>query len=401
MKKVYDFAVIGGGIVGLSTAMQLLQKFPQKKLILIEKENSLATHQTGHNSGVIHAGVYYEPGSLKSKFCKLGVKSTIKFCTEHQLHFEQCGKLLVATNNEELRRMLVLQEKCFKNGLNPIRLNEDELKNLEPNINGIGALRIKETGIVDYKAMSLTMAKIIKKSGGKIILESQVCGILENKNDVEIVLQNKNVFNARFLVACCGLQSDRIAKMAGLEINYKIIPFRGDYFRLNKKHNNIVQHLIYPIPDPAYPFLGIHLTRMIDGSVTVGPNAALNISREGYNKLYFNIKDFIDMAVYRGFWTFIKKNWRPGVNEILSSISKRKYLKLCQKYCPSLTLSDLEPYRPGIRAQAVSKEGKLIHDFLIKDTNRTLHVCNAPSPAATSSLPIGEYITSLITNKIM
>ena len=400
METTCDFTVIGGGIIGLSTAMQLIKKYPHKKLILIEKETKLACHQTGHNSGVIHAGVYYEPGSLKSKFCKLGVEATIKFCTEHQIPYEQCGKLLVATNSMELERMSGLYERCKKNGLKPEILDKQALKILEPNINGLGAIKVKETGIIDYISMSECMARIIKKDGGIILLKSEVSDIIENKKEVLVKLKNNKTIKSKFLIACGGLQSDRLAKMAGLKIDYKIIPFRGEYFGLNKKHNNIVNHLIYPIPDPKFPFLGVHLTKMIDGSVTVGPNAVLNISREGYRKYSMNLKDLLEMVLFKGFWKFLKQNWKPGIKEIYSSISKKSYLKICQKYCPSLQLSDLEPYRSGIRAQAVSKEGKLIHDFLVENSNRTLHVCNAPSPAATSSLPIGKYIVDLLENKM-
>ena len=402
LSKKYDFIVIGGGIIGLSSAMQILEKFPQKKLLLIEKENSLAFHQSGHNSGVIHAGVYYQPGSLKAKFCKMGVNKTIEFCSKHQIPFEQCGKLIVATSKNELEGLSSLEKRCKQNGLNPSRLNHSQLKKIEPNINGLEAIKVTETGIVDYIRMSEVMGKIIHDRGGQILLGSEVTEIIENKNEVkvEVNADKKSIIESEFLVCCGGLQSDRLAKMAGLKINYKIIPFRGDYYLLNKIHNNIVNHLIYPVPDPKYPFLGVHLTKMIDGTVTVGPNAVLNISRENYNKLNFNLYDFLDMVIYQGFWKLILKNMIPGFKELYSSLRKKRYLSLCQKYCPSLSLSDLEPYRSGIRAQAVSKSGDLIHDFIIEETSKTLHVCNAPSPAATSSIPIGEYITNLISKKI-
>ena len=400
-KIKYDFIVIGGGIIGLSSAMQILKKFPDKKLLLIEKEKKLAFHQSGHNSGVIHAGVYYEPGSLKAKFCKIGVHKTIEFCSKYQIPFEQCGKLIVATSTKELKGLSSLEERCRLNGLNPIRINRNELKNIEPNIDGLEAIKVKETGIVDYVRMCEVMGKIIYDRGGQILLGSKVTKIVENEKGVKIQINadQKHMIETNFLVCCGGLQSDRLAKMAGLKINYKIIPFRGDYYLLNKNHNKIVNHLIYPVPDPKYPFLGVHLTKMIDGTVTVGPNAVLNISRESYNKVNFNFFDFFEMIIYQGFWKLILKNLVPGLKEINSSLRKKSYLSLCQKYCPSLSLSDLEPYRPGIRAQAVSKSGNLIHDFIIEETSKTLHVCNAPSPAATSSIPIGEYITSLISKK--
>ena len=400
MSVNYDFLIIGGGIIGLSTAMQLKEKFPNKKILVIEKEKKLASHQTGHNSGVIHAGVYYQPGSLKAKFCKLGVEQTVNFCTKHQLPFEQCGKLIVATNPQEVERMKNLYERCKKNGLKPKMLNKKELNTIEPNISGLGAIQVHETGIVDYIAMAVTMAKEFNSMGGKIELNSEVVSINESRDNLTTKLKNGKKIHASYLISCGGLQSDRLARMMGIKIDFQIVPFRGDYFKLKNSFNNIVKHLIYPVPDPAYPFLGVHLTKMIDGSVTVGPNAVLNLSREGYNKSVFNFKDILEMIFFSGFWKLILKNWKPGLSEIYSSLNKKKYLKLCQKYCPSLKLSDLKPYRPGIRAQAVSKAGVLIHDFLVEETSRSLHVCNAPSPAATSSLPIGKYIVELLDEKI-
>jgi len=400
MSVNYDFLIIGGGIIGLSAAMQLKEKFPNKNILVIEKEKKLAFHQTGHNSGVIHAGVYYQPGSLKAKFCKLGVEQTVNFCTKHQLPFEQCGKLIVATTPQEVERMKNLYERCKKNGLKPKMLNKKELNTIEPNISGLGAIQVHETGIVDYIAMAYTMAKEFNSMGGKIELNSEVVSINESRDNLITKLKNGKQIHSNYLISCGGLQSDRIARMMGIKIDFQIVPFRGDYFKLKNSFNDIVKHLIYPIPDPAYPFLGVHLTKMIDGSVTVGPNAVLNLSREGYNKSVFNFKDILEMTFFSGFWKLILKNWKPGLSEIYSSLNKNKYLKLCQKYCPSLKISDLEPYRSGIRAQAVSKAGVLIHDFLVEETNRSLHVCNAPSPAATSSLPIGKYIVELLDRKI-
>ena len=400
MSVEYDFIIIGGGIVGLSTAMQLKSFYKNKNILLLEKEDQLASHQTGHNSGVIHAGVYYEPGSLKAKFCKAGLEETVKFCSKHQIPYEQCGKLIVATNEKEVARMQNLFERCKKNGLNPVILDKKQLLALEPNITGLAAIKVTETGIVDYVSMANKMAKEFLSNGGEIKLNSKIIELKEEKDHVQIQTKNGNKFKAKFLIACAGLQSDRLAKLMGLKIDFQIIPFRGDYYKLNKRHNTIVKHLIYPIPDPAYPFLGVHLTKMIDGSVTVGPNAVLNLSREGYSKINFNLKDLKQMFSFSGFWKLILRSWKPGLSEIYSSLNKKSYLKVCQKYCPSLELSDLEPYRPGVRAQAVSKNGKLIHDFLVEETKRSLHVCNAPSPAATSSLPIGKYIVELVDKKL-
>lgn len=392
-----DYLIVGGGIVGLANAFTLAQQFPDRHITLIEKEDAVAKHQTGHNSGVIHAGVYYQPGSLKAQFCKAGVEATIAFCTRNQIPFEQCGKLLVATDAVELNRMDALYGRCIENGLEPERLSAEELKDREPNIAGVGAFFVKTTGIVDYPAMARAMARKIEAAGGAINLGETVNAIREEGDHVAVATSHKS-YKASRLIVCGGLQADRLAKMAGLETDFQIVPFRGEYYRLNKRHNQVVKHLIYPIPNPELPFLGVHLTRMIDGSVTVGPNAVLGFAREGYAKGSFNMKDMASMAGYSGFWSVMKANWRSGVSEFRNSLFKSGYLKECQKYCPSLELDDLEPYPAGIRAQAVLKDGTLVHDFLIKQTDRMLHVCNAPSPAATSSLPIAGHLVQMLGN---
>ncbi len=390
-----DFLVVGGGIVGLSTAMQLALSYPDASVRVLEKERRLAVHQTGHNSGVIHAGVYYEPGSLKAKFCRAGVEATIAFCTRHQIPFEQCGKLLVATTPVELERMDALEERCRANGLDPERLSAEELEDREPNITGLGALFVRVTGIVDYSAMAHAMARELEEAGGTIELDCAVTAIAEGP-DLVSVATTKGIFEAAQLVVCGGLQADRLARMAGFDVDFQIVPFRGEYYRLNARHNDIIKHLIYPIPDPALPFLGVHLTRMIDGSVTVGPNAVLGFAREGYSKGSVDFGDIASMLRFPGFWRVMGANLFSGIREFRNSLSKKRYLALCRKYAPSLALEDLEPYPAGIRAQAVMKDGALVHDFLIRETPRMLHVCNAPSPAATSSLPIGAHLVNRI-----
>jgi len=390
-----DFIVVGAGIVGLATARELQARRPGARIMVLEKEDRVAAHQTGHNSGVIHAGVYYAPGSLKADFCRRGLDTTIKFCTAHQIPFEQCGKLLVATSPVELQRMQALFARCRENGLDPIRLDQKQLKQREPNVEGLGALLIKTTGIVDYAAMSRVMARLITEHGGEILTKTEVKGILESDTLVEVRTHNRSL-SAKNVVVCAGLQADRMARMAGLDVDFQIVPFRGEYFRLSARHNTIVRHLVYPIPDPDLPFLGVHLTRMIDGSVTVGPNAVLGFAREGYLKRQFNFLDLCEMLRFRGFWAVMRRNLRHGTAEFLNSLSRARYLTLCRKYCPSLTVADLQPHPAGIRAQAVLKDGTLVDDFCIKETKRMLHVCNAPSPAATSAIPIAEHIVSRV-----
>jgi len=388
---LYDFCVIGGGIVGLATALKLLERRPGASLLMLEKEDRVARHQTGHNSGVIHAGIYYAPGSMKARLCSAGASATRDFCTEHGIPFVTCGKLIVATNPAEMQRISALYERATANGLKLRHVNRAELKELEPNISGTGALLSPETGIVDYRRVSEKMAELLLRAGATIRYGTNVDGIEEGVADITIRASGTS-WQARQLVACAGLQSDRIARLAGAKVDYRIVPFRGEYFRLPPHRDKIVRHLIYPAPDPDLPFLGIHLTRMIDGGVTVGPNAVLGLSREGYPKLSFNLRDAVDLAAFPGFWKLVAKNGRHALSELRNSLSKQRYLEECQKYCPSLTVDDLGPCEAGIRAQAVTSNGEAVHDFLFAETTRTLHVCNAPSPAATSALPIGNMI---------
>lgn len=394
----YDFVIIGGGIVGVSTAWQLQREFPEKRILLVEKEQKLATHQTGHNSGVIHAGVYYQPGSLKADFCKRGADQTIEFCQEHGLPFEQCGKLLVATDQVEYDRMAALEERCRQNGIETRRLTETELRRREPAIIGKGALFVAATGITDYPKIAVKMAGLFRKLGGEVRIGSEVGAIEEHPDQIEIHLAGETVAT-QYLLACGGLMADRLARMMEIDIDFRIIPFRGEYYQLPAHHNGIVNHLIYPIPDPELPFLGVHLTRMIDGSVTVGPNAVLGWKREGYGNINFNLRDVREMFAFPGFWKVIRSNFKSGLEEMRDSIFVSGYLKRVQKYCPQLTRMDLQPYPAGIRAQAVKSDGSLVHDFLFAESPRSLHVCNAPSPAATSAIPIGEYLCRKVVDK--
>ncbi|MFC3853807.1 L-2-hydroxyglutarate oxidase [Salinispirillum marinum] len=390
---MYDVIIIGGGILGLSTAMQWQAEFPDHRLLLLEKEPRPAQHQTGHNSGVIHAGVYYTPGSLKARFCVEGNKATKAFCQANDVAYDECGKLLVATNDIELTRMQALWDRTASNGVERHWVSADELKEREPNITGVGGIFVPSSGIVDYRAVAEAMARRFLAGGGTIQYQAEVTGLLESANDV-VVNSTQGDFTGRYLVTCAGLMADRIVRMLGLTTTFTICPFRGEYYRLAPQHNRIVNHLIYPIPDPSMPFLGVHLTRMIDGSVTVGPNAVLAWKREGYRKTDVSLRDTFQQLAHSGVRKVLRQHLRSGLVELKNSMYKRGYLEEVRKYCPSLTLDDLTPYPAGVRAQAVSNEGKLLDDFLFMNTKRTVNVCNAPSPAATAALPIGQHIVA-------
>ena len=391
-----DFCIVGGGIVGLATALTLLQRRPTASVVVLEKEQTLAAHQTGHNSGVIHAGVYYAPGSLKARLCREGNQQTRQFCREHDVRVEVCGKLIVATNELEATRLENLRQRCLLNSIEAIPVAGAELKNLEPRIEGQSALLIPTSGIVSYPQLCRALAEKIRQLGGQVMLGSRVVAIAETGADVRVSTAGGVTIHAERLIACAGLQSDRIARLAGLDPKARIVPFRGEYFRLPSAKNDIVRHLIYPVPDPSLPFLGIHLTRMIDGSVTVGPNAVVGFAREGYDSGSFDLRDASDMLLYGGFWKLFRRHWRSALSEARASFVRSHYLEACRKYCPELTLDDLQPYPTGIRAQAVGPDGSLIHDFLFADSSRMIHVLNAPSPAATAALPIGRMIAARV-----
>ncbi len=399
-ESCYDITVVGAGIVGLSTAWQLVQRYPNRRILLVEKESKVGIHQTGHNSGVIHAGVYYVPGSLKADFCQRGSAATKAFCTEHHIDFDQCGKLLIATNDLEKERMQALFKRCEENGLEVIQLDQDELKEREPNVKGVGALFVPSTGIVNYRHICEKLAELFVKAGGELRLDSSVVDLEESHERVAVTLNN-DLINTSYLITCGGLMADRLTKMLDIPTDFQIIPFRGEYYQLPTKHNTLVNHLIYPIPDPDLPFLGVHLTRMIDGSVTVGPNAVQGWKREGYGRINIDLRDIWDMVRFTGFWKLLKNHWRTGLVETKNSWYKPGYLAQVRKYCDLVELDDLQAYPAGIRAQAVMNDGSLVHDFLFAQSARTLHVCNAPSPAATSAFPIGEYIINKLDEQMV
>ena len=390
----YDFCVVGGGIVGLATAREVLLRRPGASLVLLEKEASLAAHQTSHNSGVIHAGVYYAPGSLKARLCRAGNQQTKQFCAEHGIPIEVCGKLIVATTPVEIGRLTDLRKRCDANEIPSQELGGTTLAALEPRIAGLAALLIPGTGIVDYQQVCLALAEDVRTAGGEVRLSSCVRSITERSAEVELALTEGEPLRAGQLIACAGLQSDRLARAAGLDAGLRIIPFRGEYFQLPADKSNIVRHLIYPVPDPELPFLGVHLTRMIRGQVTVGPNAVLGFAREGYSHFSFNLRDSADTLGFPGFWHVMRKHWRSALTELSGSLVRSRYLQECRKYCPELTLQDLQPYPAGIRAQAVLADGTLVHDFMFADTPRMVHVLNAPSPAATAAMPIARMIAA-------
>lgn len=385
-----DFAVLGAGIVGLATALRLQELHPAARILVIEKEETPARHQTGRNSGVIHAGVYYAPGSLKARFCREGVAATRAFCAEHGIATQTCGKLIVAAEEDELPRMATLESRARQNGIEIERLTADESRRLEPNITTAGALLSPSTGIVDYGAMALKMAELFVARGGRLMTGARVTG---GSDGVAVRIDTtQGAIEAGRAVICAGLHADRMARLFGAEADFRIVPFRGEYYRIVNQPPDLVSRLIYPVPDPARPFLGVHLTKKLSGGFTVGPNAVLALAREGYDRPAFDLRDATDSLLWPGFWRLVARNARAALDEGAASLSRRLYLRKVQRYCPRVQLADLAPWRPGIRAQAVAPDGRLIDDFLFAQGRHTLHVCNAPSPAATSAIPIAAHV---------
>ena len=390
----HDYCVIGGGIVGLATARELLLSRRGASLLLLEKESTLASHQTGHNSGVIHSGIYYAPGSLKARLCREGNRETQEFCAAHAIPLEMCGKLIVATNAPEVRRLADLRAQCRANEIDADVVSGAELRALEPRIAGLSALRVRSAGIVDYRCVAMALGEEIRRLGGEIRTRAEVRAIVEDKTLVEIRLGGGECLHSGRLIVCAGLQSDRLARLAGLTVDWRIVPFRGEYYQLPPEKSSVIRHLIYPVPDPSLPFLGVHLTRMIGGEVTVGPNAMVGFAREGYGHFSFNMRDTADTLSFPGFWRVLRKHWRSALSELRGSMQRERYLQECRKYCPELKSQDLLPYRAGIRAQAIMRDGTFVQDFLFADTPRSVHVLNAPSPAATAAIPIARTIAA-------
>lgn len=395
MTDTFDHIVVGGGIVGAATAWTLSQRFPDRRVLLLDKEAEFGRHQTGHNSGVIHSGIYYAPGSLKAELCRAGATATERFAEEHAIPWKRIGKLLVATDDAELVGMQALVERAEANQIATTVLSAAELREREPHVVGKGALLVPATGITDYGAINRRLAELVEEAGGTLMRSTRVLAIDERPDEV-VLSTTRGEVRGSHVVFCAGIQADRVAAMAGLPIDFAMVPFRGEYYDVRPERADLVNSLIYPVPDPDLPFLGVHVTPTVDGGLNVGPNAVLGLAREGYPKFSFDRRDFLDIVRFPGMWRVARANARTGVREMRNSLSKRAYLRLCQKYCPDLRLEDLTPREAGIRAQAVLRDGSFVHDFLLRDTRRTLHVVNAPSPAATSALPIAGLVVDRV-----
>jgi L-2-hydroxyglutarate oxidase len=395
---VYDFVIVGGGIVGLSVGMTLGRCRPGARILVLEKEDMLAAHQTGRNSGVIHSGIYYKPGSFKARFARDGSRSLVRFCEEHGIAHEVCGKVIVATEPGELPRLEALYERGVANGIAVEKIGPDRLREIEPHCRGIAAVHVKATGIVDYKAVAATYARLIGEQGGDVRLATRVLGVAsrDGAEGGAVVQTDKGEFAARFLVNCAGLHSDRVARMAPGDQSTKarIVPFRGEYYDIKPEKRYLVRHLIYPVPNPDFPFLGVHFTRMIGGDIHAGPNAVLSLKREGYHKTDVDLRDLGEVLAFPGFWRLAGKYWRDGLAEAYRSWSKAAFVRSLQRLVPEIQAEDITPSRAGVRAQALLPSGALVDDFLLVRTQNALHVCNAPSPAATASLEIGTAVAA-------
>ncbi|MFY9281765.1 MAG: L-2-hydroxyglutarate oxidase [Bacteroidia bacterium] len=391
-----DIVIVGGGIVGLATAYHLTEKYPNKKILVLEKEDEVAHHQTGNNSGVIHSGLYYKPGSLKAKNCIDGYHMMIQFCDEHQIPYDLCGKVVVATDKSELGRLRDLFDRGRENGLEGLEmLDQARLKEIEPHLAGIQGIRVPQTGIVNYKQVCQKLAEIITQRGGEIHLNTLVQAMKETADNVQITTSTISV-ECQLIINCAGLYSDEVAKMHLGKLDTRIIPFRGEYFELTAEAEHLVKHLIYPVPDPNFPFLGVHFTRMIGGGIEAGPNAVFAFKKEGYLRTDFNFKEFFGSLLWPGFQKVMFKYWKTGLGEMYRSFSKKAFTKALQRLIPEVQEEHLVPAPAGVRAQACDRTGGLLDDFKIVHEKRAIHVINAPSPAATSSLSIGKTISDMV-----
>jgi L-2-hydroxyglutarate oxidase LhgO len=394
-----DLLIIGAGIVGLATALETTLRFPEMTLAIVEKEDRVAAHQTGHNSGVIHSGLYYKTGSLKARNCVAGAASMKRFCQQHGVPFEECGKLVVATRPEEVPRLEQLHQRGIANGVPGLRmLNREQFREIEPHCDGISGLQVPTTGIVDYTAVAQKYAELIQRAGGEIVFRAKVLGLRE-EGDCNIVETSAGIFRARYVINCAGLYSDTITRMAGVHTDLEIIPFRGEYYEVKPERRHLVKALIYPVPDPRFPFLGVHFTRRVNGSVEAGPNALLAFRREGYTGTTPDLSEAMQMLLFPGFRKMAWKYWRMGLAEQFRSWIKIAFVKSLQKMVPELQESDLAPGGSGVRAQAVDSNGNLVDDFHFVHSKGMIHVCNVPSPAATASLEIGKEIVDMLAKR--
>ena len=393
--QTYDYAVVGGGIVGISTAMHLGRKFPAARILLLEKEPGPARHQTGRNSGVIHSGIYYKPGSYKARFAKAGAQSMVRFCQEHGIPHDVCGKVIVATRQEEIPLLDNLHQRGIENDVPVEKLSVEAVREIEPHVSCLAGVRVKSTGITSYVEVCLKMLELIRNAGGEVRFNCRVNGI-RDQDGVEILQSEGGDFAAKFVINCAGLHSDRVARMGGTDPGARIVPFRGEYFELVPEKRHLVNTLIYPVPNPDFPFLGVHFTKMIDGSVHAGPNAVLALKREGYFKTDFNLRDFAETMAFPGFWKLISRNMGEGLKEMHRSFFKSAFVHSLQQLVPEIRSEDLVPCKAGVRAQALHDDGRLVDDFLMVKGRRTLNVCNAPSPAATAALEIGNSIVEQV-----
>ena len=394
MSKPWDVAIVGGGIVGTATAMALVRR-GGLKVIVLEAEASLAGHQTGHNSGVIHAGLYYKPGSLKAQNCTEGRVAMYEFCQQHQIPHDRCGKLVVAARSSDLPALDELERRGRANGLHGIRrLRAEELSDYEPYVEGIAGLHVPETGIVDYAAVTHAFAGIVREGGGEVWTGARVRSVAR-QNGTLVLETVRGPVETRFLINCGGLQSDRVARLCGVDPGVTIVPFRGEYYELEPDRRFLVRNLVYPVPDPRFPFLGVHFTRMVHGGVEAGPNAVLAFRREGYRRTSVSVRDSAEMLTYPGFWLMASKYWPMAAAEMYRSFSKRAFVKALQRLVPALRERDVHPGGAGVRAQALDRAGRLLDDFRIVEADRMVHVLNAPSPAATASISVGRAIAGM------
>jgi L-2-hydroxyglutarate oxidase len=392
-----DLVIIGGGIVGLATAMTFQERYSDLRVTLVEAERRVSEHQSGHNSGVLHSGIYYKPGSSKAINCRTGKEMMERFCSENSIAWDRCGKIVVATTQEELPRLDRIAERARENGVAFERIDGDQLRQLEPSAAGLTALHVPETGIVNFRSVCEQMSKIIRSRGGSIRLNFQVKRINAKAASVELTSHDGETIACDRLINCAGLNSDRVCRMAGGEPSVQIVPFRGEYYDLVPGSESLCRNLIYPVPDPSFPFLGVHFTRMIDGGVECGPNAVLALSRKGYRWRDVNVQDILDTFAYKGFRSLVGKHWRMGLGEMHRSIHKAAFVTALQKLIPAIRSSDLKPGRAGVRAQAVTPDGQIVDDFMIEKSERAIHVLNAPSPAATASLAIAGQIVDQLS----